>query len=163
MWRELSSQPKRREPRNRCSVGCPSQRGGTRKQIVGWDSQRYNGFENTLDRSRHTRKHQFMPQKLKKTPPRLAQVFQKYDPPLYLVTICTLERRAILANPEVHESFRTFGERGREFLIGVGRYVIMPDHIHAFVRIGGDVSLSRWVKGLKRTMDKTLEFSGRTA
>jgi putative transposase len=104
-----------------------------------------------------------MSQKLKKTPPRLPQVFQKYAPPLYLVTICTLERRAILANPEVHESFREFGERGQEFLIGVGRYVIMPDHLHAFVRIGGDVSLSRWVKGLKRTLDKTLESSGHTA
>ena len=36
--------------------------------------------------------------------------------------------------------------------VAVGRYVIMPDHVHFFVRGNPDFVLSSWVGGLKRAM-----------
>jgi REP element-mobilizing transposase RayT len=52
-------------------------------------------------------------------------------------------------------SIRPFAERaGRDFNIGVGRYVIMPDHVHLFVRGGEDFRLGRWVGLLKQALAK---------
>src|SRR6266481_2722419 len=54
--------------------------------------------------------------------------------------------KAVLARDEVHAAFVLFAERAeRDFNIGVGRYVIMPDHVHLFVRGGEDFRLGRWV------------------
>ena len=39
-----------------------------------------------------------------------------------------------------------------EFGVAVGRYVIMPDHMHLFVCGGDDFRLERWVNGLKRSI-----------
>ena len=88
----------------------------------------------------------------KKIPPRLPVVFASYAPPFYFVTFCARNRSPILANERVHECFRRYVEEGRRFNVAVGRYVIMPDHIHLFVRIPANLSLSRWVKGLKRSI-----------
>jgi REP element-mobilizing transposase RayT len=41
-----------------------------------------------------------------------------------------LHRRALLANTEVHTKFRIYCTRAVEYNVGVGRYVIMPDHFH---------------------------------
>jgi REP element-mobilizing transposase RayT len=98
--------------------------------------------------------------KLKGTPPRLPAVFQVYDPPLYLVTFNTLFRRHLLACKSVHETFRDYAERGMEFHAATGRYVIMPDHVHVFVRVGPDMKLARWVGGLKQHLGKVLRSLG---
>jgi putative transposase len=103
-----------------------------------------------------------MLRKFKKTPPRLSTIFSRYDPPLFLITMCTLLRRPILCNPTVHDAFRTYAQRGQQFGVAVGRYVIMPDHLHAFVCFGGEVGLRRWVKGLKRHLDTALLGIGQT-
>jgi putative transposase len=90
-------------------------------------------------------------------PPRLAELFQKYEAPLYFVTFNTMYRSRCLANERVHSAFRTYCETGVAMgSIAVGRYVIMPDHVHVFV--GGDASfdLSLWVRGLKRTISKSI-------
>jgi len=100
--------------------------------------------------------------KFKKTPPRLPVVFAGYDAPVYFVTICTLLRQHILANATVHDAFRAYAERGEAFNVPVGRYVLMPDHLHMFVCLGAEVSLSRWVKGLKRHLDVAPLSLGRT-
>jgi REP element-mobilizing transposase RayT len=56
----------------------------------------------------------------------------------------------MLANPETHAAFCDFAERGwRERGIAVGRYVIMPDHLHVFVAGGRGFHLSQWVRQLK--------------
>ena len=39
-----------------------------------------------------------------------------------------------------------------EFNVALGRYVIMPDHLHFFIRGDQAFVLANWVKGLKRTM-----------
>jgi len=97
-----------------------------------------------------------MERKFKGTPPRLPVIFQSYDPPLYLVTFNTLLRRPLLACDEVHRAFREYAERGLVFHAAVGRYVLMPDHVHLFVRIGRDMALRRWESGLKQCLGKTL-------
>ena len=54
--------------------------------------------------------------------------------PVFFVTCCTYRRRNLLANESVHSAFITFAECAqRDFDIAVGRYVIMPDHLHFFV------------------------------
>ena len=97
------------------------------------------------DRRCHTRR----------TPPRLPVVFDRYEFPLYFVTFCTASRRRLLANAETHTAFCTFAERGwRERGIAVGRYVIMPDHVHVFVTGGQDFNLSQWVRQLKAVLGR---------
>ena len=67
-------------------------------------------------------------------------------------------RTRLLATPEVHEMFIGYCRHASNFRIGVGRYVIMLDHIHFFVRfgIGCRTTLGVWVKGLKRELDRVL-------
>lgn len=101
-----------------------------------------------------------MERKLKGTPPRLPILFQGYDPPLYLVTFNTLLRRPLLACEPVQQAFCEYAQRGLEFHAATGRYVLMPDHVHVFVRIGRDLKLSRWVGGLKQWLGKALQQLG---
>ena len=56
--------------------------------------------------------------------------------PLYFVTANTEERQPILANAKVHENFQKFGEAGLVRRVFVGKYVLMPDHLHLFVAFG---------------------------
>jgi putative transposase len=97
-----------------------------------------------------------MERKLKGTPLRLPIIFQRLNAPLYFVTINTLLRRPLLANDSVHTAFRDYAERGLKFNVTIGRYVLMPDHLHLFVRIGPDMRLQRWESGLKKCLDNAL-------
>src|SRR5205823_544932 len=66
--------------------------------------------------------------------------------PLYFVTFCTHERQRFLAKDGVHAAFVLFAKRAEEtFNVAVGRYVIMPDHVHLFVR-GDFYFMDRCVK-----------------
>lgn len=99
--------------------------------------------------------------------------------PLYFVTACTEDRKPILANAKVHEDFRKFCEAGLTRGIFVGKYVLMPDHLHLFVAFGDEYEsalierrysgkpvaavcdrrlspLSEWMKSLKNSLSKTL-------
>ena len=98
----------------------------------------------------------------KEKPPRLDLVFQRFDAPLYLITFNTYQRQRILMSIEVHAAFIDYCQEAAEFSIGVGRYVIMPDHIHLFVRfgLGCGVSLGNWIRGLKRNLDAALAREG---
>lgn len=42
----------------------------------------------------------------------------------------------------------------------VGRYVIMPDHIHLFVRIGMNGKLNQFIRLMKQDITKALRCSG---
>jgi REP element-mobilizing transposase RayT len=42
----------------------------------------------------------------------------------------------------------------KDFNVALGRYVIMPDHLHLFVRGDQSFVLPTWVKGLKRAILK---------
>ncbi len=87
-------------------------------------------------------------------PPRLAAVFRKYDPALYFITFNTHRRRHLLAHPNVHLVFIAFAREAAERGISVGRYVLMPDHVHLFISNSASVTLSEWVRLLKRSLSK---------
>jgi REP element-mobilizing transposase RayT len=76
--------------------------------------------------------------------------------PVFFVTFSTHKRRSLLANKCVQEAFITYCERGVSLGVGVGRYVLMPDHIHLFVRLDIDLSLAQWVRGLKRCISRSV-------
>ena len=92
-------------------------------------------------------------------PPRLDWVFQQYDPPLYFVTFNTHKRQKLLAHASVHNALIRFAQEGERRGIGLGRYVIMPDHIHLFVRGNFDFNLSQWVRMLKRALSSTMPIA----
>jgi putative transposase len=91
-------------------------------------------------------------------PPRLPVITQSQ--PLYFVTFCIMYRRRLLANADAHEAFCQYAQAGLEHGAGVGRYVLMPQHIHLFIRVSGETTLGRWVGGLKRAMGRVLESNG---
>ena len=66
---------------------------------------------------------------------RLERVFDNYQPPVYFVTMCSLERRKVLTRPVIaNEIADVFGRCEESYGWAVGRYVIMPDHVHFFCR-----------------------------
>lgn len=87
-------------------------------------------------------------------PARLTTVFA--SSPIYFVTFCTARRQAILANAEVNDAFRTGAQITAVAGAAIGRYVIMPDHIHMFVRVGHDARLGLTVKRLREGITKCL-------
>jgi REP element-mobilizing transposase RayT len=99
----------------------------------------------------------------KDKPPRLDLLFQRPNAPVYFVTFNTHTRANLLANPAVHAGFVGYCRRAADFRVGVGRYVLMPDHIHLFAcfGIGCATTLSAWTKGLKRELDRVLLSIGR--
>ena len=92
-------------------------------------------------------------------PPRLDRVFQSYDPPLYFVTFNTHKRRQILAHSRVQNDLIDFAHEGETRGIGVGRYVIMPDHIHLFVRRDHNFGLGLWIGALKHALARAAILS----
>jgi REP element-mobilizing transposase RayT len=101
-----------------------------------------------------------MDQKIKKTPPRLEQIFQQYDPPLYFVTFNTRHRKPLLARQEIFDAFVAYARKNEMDGRAVGRFVIMPDHIHLFVRIGSNSKLSDFIRLLKQALTKELRQLG---
>jgi REP element-mobilizing transposase RayT len=75
---------------------------------------------------------------------------------LYFVTFNTHQRRKLLANVSVQNELIRFAQEGQLRGIGIGRYVIMPDHIHLFVRGNLDFSLKQWVRMMKRALSKAI-------
>jgi len=97
--------------------------------------------------------------KFPRAPRRLDIVFSRS--PLYFVTCCTYRRRAHLANERVHEAFVKFSKRAEsDFGVAVGRYVILPDHLHLFVALPDGVKLGEWVGTLKRVLARALGATG---
>ena len=81
--------------------------------------------------------------------------------PIWFVTACTWGRAKILANPEVNAALLHFGESGPAHGAWLGNYVLMPDHVHAFVALDDQrITLPAWMKSLKNTLSKTLRLSG---
>lgn len=80
----------------------------------------------------------------------------------YFVTFCVRGRRPVLAQAAVHDAFVGFANRARdEHAVSVGRYVIMPDHVHLFLVLPEPgPPLSRWVAQLKRHLGSALDGSG---
>ena len=64
----------------------------------------------------------------------------------------------MLMRPEIHDAFRAFSFRAhQERDVAVGRYIIMPDHLHLFVAFPPEgITLSKWVQSLRTVLGKEL-------
>lgn len=90
-------------------------------------------------------------------PPRLTRLLDNVRP-FYFVTFNTHGRRGLLARDEVHDAFCMFAIKAGEHNVAVGRYVIMPDHVHLFVVFPthGGITLAIWVQSLRNVIGKKL-------
>jgi putative transposase len=92
-----------------------------------------------------------MPDRLR----RLEETFERL--PIYFITASTHERRPILDNADVHKRLTEFGKTGATHGAWLGAYLLMPDHLHAFVVIDDErLALSAWLKSLKNALSKVL-------
>jgi REP element-mobilizing transposase RayT len=96
-------------------------------------------------------------QRFARRPPRLEPLFS-FLSPFYFVTFNTHKRLPLLARAEIHQRFRSFCLRGTsDDDIAVGRYVLMPDHIHLFVYFPAvEITLQGWVQMLRTVLGKEL-------
>ena len=94
-------------------------------------------------------------------PTRLDRLFAQVAP-VYFVTFNTYRRTNLLVRNEIHCVFTDYCRRAESRNIAVGRYVLMPDHVHLFVFLPevGDITLSQWVQGLKAVVGKQLLILG---
>ena len=88
---------------------------------------------------------------IKDRPHRLGHIY--FSSPLFFVTFCTRNRTRIPSLHPAQSAIENYGRCGvLDFNVAIGRYVIMPDHVHLFVRGDQNFVLSKWVSGLKRAM-----------
>ena len=90
----------------------------------------------------------------RRTPAHFPPQIRINRPTIVFVTVCTQSKKRILAKPDVHALLR---EAWREADGGlVGRYVVMPDHIHLFCAPSAldCVSLAKWVQFWKSWMSR---------
>jgi len=93
---------------------------------------------------------------IKDRPHRLDLIY--VNQPLYFVTFTTRDRRVIPSLDHAQVVLQRYARCGVEkFNVALGRYVIMPDHVHLFVRGDRNFALSSWIGGLKRAMSVTLK------
>ena len=69
---------------------------------------------------------------------------------IYFVTATTRRRRAILVDAAADAVVLAFSRLRDEQRAAVLAYVVMPDHIHALMQLGGDVEIGAVMKYLKR-------------
>jgi putative transposase len=82
------------------------------------------------------------------------------DQPVYFVTFATRDRRSIPSLDRAQIALEQYARYAiTDFNVALGRYVIMPDHVHLFVRGDQGFTLSSWIGGLKRAMSVALESS----
>jgi putative transposase len=86
----------------------------------------------------------------------------KFDPrcpTIVFVTVCTKGRRPVLASAECHAALREVWTAARAWL--VGRYVIMPDHLHLFAAPGEiEIELDNWIRYWKSLFSRRSVIEG---
>jgi putative transposase len=66
-------------------------------------------------------------------------------PTIVFLTVCTKGRIPWLATVENHDALRRTWERSEAWI--VGRYVLLPDHLHLFAAPGRlEIELDKWVR-----------------
>ena len=98
---------------------------------------------------RPTRKH-----------PRHGLIEPKDFPVVVFLTVCSKDRRQWLGGAEVHRSLHTIWSKAQAWR--VGRYVIMPDHLHLFCTLGKpELELDAWVRYWKSQFSRSCRVSDR--
>ncbi|MFA7175050.1 MAG: transposase [Kiritimatiellia bacterium] len=98
-----------------------------------------------------------MSEPFRKKPPRLPFVHQQYQIPLYFITFNAWQRQAILANQSVFDAFVEYAELNALNNRAIGKFVIMPDHIHLFVCLDPDYKLATFIRLLKQALSKIIK------
>jgi REP element-mobilizing transposase RayT len=94
---------------------------------------------------------------------RLSEVLATDRAPLYYITVCANRRRRLLAHHRVAQILhRTFEDSERQWGWAVGRYVIMPDHVHLFAAPTSPEapSLSEFMRDWKKWTTRELTLAG---
>jgi putative transposase len=88
-------------------------------------------------------------------------VFEQFnEPTIVFITVCTKDRVPWLANGDVHRALVALWKEVTAWL--VGRYVVMPDHLHFFASPNDpDVSLEAWMKYWKALYSMNHKQEGR--
>src|SRR5476651_68801 len=73
---------------------------------------------------------------------------------IVFLTVCTKDRKPLLANPAAHKVLTEWWCQSTRWL--AGKYVILPDHVHLFCAPGSDESLQRWVAYWKNRVAREL-------
>jgi REP element-mobilizing transposase RayT len=93
---------------------------------------------------------------IKNRPPRVDLIY--FDQPVYFITFCTRNRRRIPSLGRAQSVLEKYARNAIEkFSVAVGRYVLMPDHVHFFLCGDDSFLLSPWVGGLKRAISVALD------
>jgi REP element-mobilizing transposase RayT len=81
------------------------------------------------------------------------------EPPIYFITICTRNRRNILTHETAASVLIEEWQRARErHSWAIGRYVIMPDHVHFFCRPEHEAkTLSRFIGAWKTWTSRKIQ------
>jgi putative transposase len=81
--------------------------------------------------------------------------------PVYFITANISGRRHLLDNQATHQVFVHFCKEARNYGVLVGKYVLMPNHLHLFACFPpGAVGLSQWMKSLKNSLSKHWRSEG---
>ena len=70
------------------------------------------------------------------------------DEPIVFITVCSERRRKWIADRQVHRDLVAVWREAHAWR--VGRYVLMPDHVHLFASPASDIDLESWVPYWKR-------------
>jgi REP element-mobilizing transposase RayT len=75
------------------------------------------------------------------------------QPTIVFLTVCTKNRERWLATPEIHARLCSLWREAQKWM--VGRYVLMPDHLHLFCSPGDQPGpLDNWVRFWKSGFSK---------
>jgi len=93
----------------------------------------------------------------RKHPIHLANVQHHNQPVILFVTVCTENRRPVLACERVHGSLLRIWPEANQYR--VGRYVVMPEHIHIFCApaVHDAENVKQWVAYWKRLASRELK------
>src|SRR5256885_7799013 len=94
--------------------------------------------------------------------PRLKRLEHLFtDRSIFFITLCSHDRRRLLNNDYMHETFKGFAQEASSHGVFVGNYVLMPDHLHLFAAFSSEaMPVSLWVKSLKNSLSKALRQEG---
>ena len=81
---------------------------------------------------------------------------------IVFLTVCTKDREKLLSTSAIHDALRAAWQAADHWL--VGRYVIMPDHVHLFCspNLQPAPPLANWVRHWKTSVSKSAKFAEST-
>ena len=89
-------------------------------------------------------------------PTHLPNIERFNQPVILFLTVCSNERRPVLACERVHEALKKVWPQALQYC--VGRYIVMPDHLHLFCAptVRDPENVSRWAAYWKRLASREL-------